>query len=252
MAALSEVLLRLDRSRERESVRKRAVEAETWLAENQQPALVYAAGLEAKPWWDADEFELLEELDESFDAIRAEAAALLATDDGAALTALDLRTLAGEGGGVRVLELVDRAAPVAGARAAAPATLEALSKLGSSVSTMTEGHAYLAFVAPGTRTIPVDGPTNVRLRVHLPLVVPAACSADAPCRMTVDAEARRWTERAPLVFDDSHEHYLVNDSDGTVAVLVFDLWHPRLGTMEERNDALRTAFRPHPSTRGDV
>ena len=43
-----------------------------------------------------------------------------------------------------------------------------------------------------------------------------------------------------MVFDDSFVHEAWNDSDHLRAVLIFDVWHPDLGTAER--EALTTAI----------
>ena len=54
---------------------------------------------------------------------------------------------------------------------------------------------------------PHCGPTNARLRLHLPLLVPAAAAGEFS--ITVGNEQRHWSEGTPLVFDDSYRHEVV-------------------------------------------
>ena len=46
-------------------------------------------------------------------------------------------------------------------------------------------------------------------------------------------EWRRWREGKCLVFDDSFEHEVVNDTDMSRIVLLIRFWHPRLERREE-------------------
>jgi aspartyl/asparaginyl beta-hydroxylase (cupin superfamily) len=76
-------------------------------------------------------------------------------------------------------------------------------------------------------TIPAHcGETNTRLIVHLPLVVPPACS------FRVGNETREWRYGKAFVFDDSIEHEARNDSDQLRVVLIFDVWNPLLSAAE--------------------
>jgi aspartyl/asparaginyl beta-hydroxylase (cupin superfamily) len=76
-------------------------------------------------------------------------------------------------------------------------------------------------------TIPAHcGETNTRLIVHLPLVVPPACS------FRVGNETREWRYGKAFVFDDSIEHEARNDSDQLRVVLIFDVWNPFLTPAE--------------------
>ena len=89
---------------------------------------------------------------------------------------------------------------------------------------------------PGTRLRAHCGPTNARLRAHLGLVVPEGnirirCGDEPP---------RRWAEGEVLVFDDSYEHEVWNETDQPRLVLILDLWHPMLDTDEKRLQAMQS------------
>ena len=66
------------------------------------------------------------------------------------------------------------------------------------------------------------GPSNLRLRVHLGLLVPEGT------RIRVGDEVRAWREGECLVFDDSYEHEVWHDGAGDRIVLICDMWHPDL------------------------
>ena len=92
-----------------------------------------------------------------------------------------------------------------------------------------EGYAPTAFFSslePGTRIPPHTGSTNVRLIVHLPLIVPGNC------RFRVANEWREWQFGKAWVFDDSIEHEAINGSDQQRVVLIFDVWNPHLTEVE--------------------
>ena len=84
------------------------------------------------------------------------------------------------------------------------------------------GHAPSAFfsvLAPQTRIPAHTGVTNTRFIVHLPLIVPPACT------FRVGAETREWREGSAWVFDDTFEHEAWNGSDQPRVVLIFDVWN---------------------------
>ena len=91
--------------------------------------------------------------------------------------------------------------------AALPRTAELLERFGDAVVMRdSPGRAFLSLMLPGTRVLPHAGPTNHRLRVHLPLVLPRSdAGGEAPC-LVVGGEAREWALGRALVFDDSFTH----------------------------------------------
>ena len=66
------------------------------------------------------------------------------------------------------------------------------------------------------------GPTNLRLRCHLPLVVPDNCG------IVVGGEAKEWKEGELMIFDDSYEHYVYHNGTTERILLLFDIWHPEI------------------------
>jgi len=79
---------------------------------------------------------------------------------------------------------------------------------------------------------PHCGPTNIRLRVHISIAVPHGAT------ICVGNETRRWSDSDVLVFDDSFEHEVRNDSPDPRLVFIFDIWHQSLRTDEQRLAAL--------------
>ena len=101
-------------------------------------------------------------------------------------------------------------------------------------------YAFYSTLAPGASIAPHFGPSNIRLRVHLPLRVP---SADADeCGITVAGESRPWIAGSPLVFDDSFEHSTHNRAATGRVVLLFDVWHPELSRAERASLAGMFAY----------
>lgn len=91
----------------------------------------------------------------------------------------------------------------------------------------TSGLIYLSRLGPGTQVASHRGPTNIRLRLHMPFQVPAG-----DCAMRVGGEARGWHEGKAVVFDDLYEHEVWNNTTEDRLVLVADLWHSDLDDAE--------------------
>jgi aspartyl/asparaginyl beta-hydroxylase (cupin superfamily) len=73
---------------------------------------------------------------------------------------------------------------------------------------------------------PHNGDTNVRLIVHLPLILPPRCT------FRVGNDTREWQYGKAWVFDDSVEHEARNDSDRLRVQLMLDVWNPYLTEAE--------------------
>ena len=83
-----------------------------------------------------------------------------------------------------------------------------------------------SILEPRTRIPPHTGSSNVRVTIHLPLVVPGGCA------FRVGAETRPWREGEAWAFDDTIEHEAWNDSDKPRAILILDAWNPFLSDAE--------------------
>lgn len=90
-------------------------------------------------------------------------------------------------------------------------------------------HAMFSNLASTTHVTKHHGPTNKKLRIHLPLYVPEEKNS---CRLRVGDETRASVEGRVVVFDDSFEHEAWNDSKKSRVVLIFDIWHPDLSDQE--------------------
>jgi aspartate beta-hydroxylase len=108
---------------------------------------------------------------------------------------------------------------------ACPVTTRGLEAYGA-ISTLA-GLAYASRMRPGTHIQPHRGPTNLRVRCHLGIVVP-----DGDCAIRVGAKTRRWEEGRCLVFNDHFEHEAWNHTAEDRIVLIVDLWHPGLSGTE--------------------
>ncbi len=84
--------------------------------------------------------------------------------------------------------------------------------------------AFFSILAPGAHIPPHRGVTKGLLTCHLGLIVP-----NGPVRMRVDREIVQWGEGRTLVFDDTYEHEVWNDTDQTRVVLLIQFGRPLHG-----------------------
>lgn len=82
---------------------------------------------------------------------------------------------------------------------------------------------------PGSHINAHHGVTNVRLVMHLPLVVPPDCALNL-----VDRGTHAWQEGRLVMFDDTFLHEAWNRSDKTRIVLLMDCWNPYLSAVEKQ------------------
>eukprot|EP00516_Mucochytrium_quahogii_P005042 CAMPEP_0203756572 /NCGR_PEP_ID=MMETSP0098-20131031/9833_1 /ASSEMBLY_ACC=CAM_ASM_000208 /TAXON_ID=96639 /ORGANISM=" , Strain NY0313808BC1" /LENGTH=367 /DNA_ID=CAMNT_0050648503 /DNA_START=60 /DNA_END=1163 /DNA_ORIENTATION=+ len=106
-----------------------------------------------------------------------------------------------------------------------PVCMELLASLGS----RSYCHAFFSVLSPNTHITKHHGPTNKKLRIHLPLIVPPGESSG----IRVGSETRFFEAGKCLVFDDSFEHEAFNNhpTQGRVC-LIMDYWHPDFSDRE--------------------
>jgi len=106
--------------------------------------------------------------------------------------------------------------------------------LGGVPGLMTGGlpwaYSFFSNLKSGADISPHYGPTNTRLRVHIPLKVP-----QGDLGIVCSDERRNWALGEPLVFDDSFAHATWNHSKEDRLVLLLDVWNPCI-TPEERGE----------------
>lgn len=83
-------------------------------------------------------------------------------------------------------------------------------------------NAQFAVLAPGTHVPVQRGVTKGLLTCHLGLIVPR----DGDVRMRVDRRIARWAEGETLLFDDTYDHELWNESSGTRVILSIQVRRP--------------------------
>lgn len=82
--------------------------------------------------------------------------------------------------------------------------------------------AFFSILAPGTHIPAHRGVTKGLITCHLGLFVPR----DGDVRMRVADRIVRWAEGETLVFDDTYDHEVWNDSAGTRVVLLVQFERP--------------------------
>ncbi len=107
-----------------------------------------------------------------------------------------------------------------------PETMRALAMLPQPQVSGRMPAAMFSVLKPHTQIPPHTGVANVRLVVHLPLIVPPGCG------FRVGNVRREWRVGEAFVFDDTIEHEAWNHSDETRVILIADIWHPQLSNTE--------------------
>ena len=82
--------------------------------------------------------------------------------------------------------------------------------------------AFFSILAPGTHIPAHRGVTKGLITCHLGLIVPR----DGDVRMRVADRIVRWAEGETLVFDDTYDHEVWNDTTGTRVVLLVQFERP--------------------------
>ncbi|CUS43535.1 MAG: aspartyl/asparaginyl beta-hydroxylase domain-containing protein [Pseudomonadota bacterium] len=82
--------------------------------------------------------------------------------------------------------------------------------------------AFFSILAPGTHIPDHRGVTKGLITCHLGLIVPR----DGDVRMRVGDRIVRWSEGETLVFDDTYQHEVWNDTAGTRVVLLIQFARP--------------------------
>lgn len=98
-----------------------------------------------------------------------------------------------------------------------PETMRLLAEIPGAVT------AFFSILAPGKHIPAHRGAYNGVLRFHLGLIVPGPAGA---CRIRIADEFRTWNEGQALIFDDSYNHEVWNDTQGWRVVLFVDVARP--------------------------
>mgnify|MGYP002364974586 FL=1 len=89
-------------------------------------------------------------------------------------------------------------------------------------------HCFFSAVTEKTHIIKHHGPTNKKLRFHMPLL------GVKGSRLRVADQTMEQTLGKCYVFDDSFEHEAWHDGEETRVILICDFWHPDFSDEEIR------------------
>jgi ornithine lipid ester-linked acyl 2-hydroxylase len=95
--------------------------------------------------------------------------------------------------------------------------------------------AMFSILGPGKHIPPHRGPYKGVLRYHLGLIIP---KPEGSCRIRVGSDVRPWKEGKSLIFDDSHEHEVWNDSDSYRVVLFVNFVRPTVFPLSAVNQSI--------------
>jgi ornithine lipid ester-linked acyl 2-hydroxylase len=99
--------------------------------------------------------------------------------------------------------------------------------------------AMFSILSPRKHILDHRGPYKGVLRYHLGLIVPR----DAPaCRIRVGEDVRHWVQGKSMVFDDTFNHEVWNDTDETRVVLFVDVLRPLPSPWDQINRAIVKAI----------
>lgn len=245
-----------DASSARRAAAAAVVEGGFWECSWQRPA-AFISGLRSQPFWtDAvDSFLWIHELEANFAAIQSELSSQLPRGAHAPpcwekVGGTHRRSGQHDGSVVArgvwqemvLFSLEDDPSAAAG-RAAAPVTAGLVERLVPEAVVMARegaGEVIVSVMAPGTHVASHCGCSNIRLTAHLGVSVPRGDKAGVTprCGIRVGETWQEWTEGRVLVFDDSYEHEVRNDTDEHRVVLLVRFWHPALVSDEMRHTAL--------------
>ena len=202
----------------------------------QKPTVFYLVGLATKPWHDYYSAQLSSLLSSAnFELIKSEFQQIRFRTDGWFKNS----TLQGEWS---VYHLINQGEKVENNCSTCPKTMDIIQSVVPLLKRCSFGNVLFSILQAGTHITAHYGPTNCRIRCHLPLFVPKGCV------LCVNGEKRRWKEGELLLFDDSFLHEAWHEgTDGERVVLMLDLWHPEL-TMVER-EVLAFMFPPQCMTK---
>ena len=204
----------------------------------QRPSLLLFPDMQARPWFEGNEFSWVPKLEAAYRDIRDELNDLIVegvrfkpyirgTDsisDATSYSSTDFSSL--ENNHIWDSFHLYKDGRVEQNIARCPKTIAILDDVPMSYARDFMPEAFFSLLRPGGHIVPHYGQMNVRLTAHLGLVVPEGCG------LRVATENRCWEEGCILVFDDSFEHEAWNYGDSVRAVLVFEIWHPDLSPAE--------------------
>lgn len=204
-----------------------------------EPTDYYYPGLIEREFHDRQDFPWLAQLEQGAGAIRDELLALVRDEGGERVPYVQYEAHLPVGQWAELnhsyewtaLHLLERGRPMRANADRCPATMAALAAMPQPDISGYGPNAMFSLLKPGAHIPPHVGVANTRLICHLPLVVPPGCW------FRVGAERRVWIEGEAFVFDDTIEHEAANDSAAPRFILIADVWHPGLSSVERQGVA---------------
>jgi hypothetical protein len=185
------------------------------------PAGAVYPDIESTPFHDPGQFEIVADLEAKYEAIREEVLALDGERFQHESEQID-RT-----GSWDVAFLHERGRRNQEVCDACPVTVSTIERHGT-IRTHA-GLSYFSRMRGDSHIAAHRGPTNLRLRCHLGIVVP-----EGDCGIRVGNELSHWEQGRCIVFDDRYEHEAWNHTAAERIVLIVDLWHPGISADEVR------------------
>jgi len=189
-------------------------------------------GITIKPWWEREEFPWVAELESHFEEIRDELMSLRNSTGfqpyrgpswaGKIKSEDEIGSKSNDNGDWNVFYLFLHNMKFEENWEKAPKTVEIIRK----IVPRQYCHAFFSALTPGAHVLDHNGPTNRKLRLHLPLV------GVEGSKMRVGDETRYPKEGEWIIFDDSFNHEAWHEGDTTRIILILDLWHPDLSDPE--------------------
>lgn len=105
--------------------------------------------------------------------------------------------------------------------------------------------AFFSILSPGKKIAPHRGPYQGVMRYHLPLLVPR----QGECGIRVGDEIASFQEGVALMFDDTYEHEVWNNTEETRVVLFLDIMRPMKFPFNVFNSAMVTLMGRSPVVR---
>ena len=204
---------------------KESLESDSDHLSGQRPTVLFVSGVSSRVWYNQHDFKYglrSLSLPRNYELIKSEFEEINEN-----LAQGWLRNTTPEGEWL-VFHLFDQGEKVLENCACCPNTVGIIESIGPFIKGCAFGNALFSVLKPGTHITPHYGPTNCRIRCHLPLFVPEGCF------LCVNDEKRQWNEKELLLFDDSFLHEAKHTGlKGERIILMLDLWQPQLSLIEK-------------------
>lgn len=219
-------------------------QTEPWQHELQRPTFFYVPGLPPEPWFERTDFAWLGDFEQHADAIYAEYRRVVSTRTQSLKPYVTADQNAPPSTWGHLIEtdnwlslhLLKGGARVEPNASDMPFTMAALAAVDLPDCAGNAPEAFFSRLSPGIHIPPHHGLANFKLTAHLALDIPEDCG------IRVGGETRSWRQGQCLFFDDSFVHEAWNRSGQPRTVLIFDVWHPALTSIEKA--ALTRLFAP--------